>query len=37
MWLPGSLLKGYLHALFMRLGVGKNAGTVSECEWVGLD
>ena len=25
---------GYLHALFIRLGVGANAGTVSECEWV---
>jgi hypothetical protein len=28
---------GYLHALFIRLGVGAGAGTVSECEWVHLD
>lgn len=25
---------GYLHALFLRLGVGDIAGTVPECEWV---
>jgi hypothetical protein len=25
---------GYTHALFLRLGVGAGAGTVSECEWV---
>lgn len=25
---------GYLHALFLRLGVGESAGTVSECQWV---
>lgn len=25
---------GYLHALFLRLGVGKIAGTVPECQWV---
>jgi hypothetical protein len=25
---------GYLHALFLRLGVGKSAGCVLECEWV---
>ena len=25
---------GYLHALFLRLGVGDNIGTVSECQWV---
>jgi len=25
---------GYNHALFLRLGVGKMAGTVTECEWV---
>jgi hypothetical protein len=25
---------GYLHALFLRLGVGAASGTVSECEWV---
>lgn len=25
---------GYIHGLFLRLGVGENAGTVSECEWV---
>jgi hypothetical protein len=25
---------GYKHALFMRLGVNTDAGTVSECEWV---
>lgn len=25
---------GYVHALFVRLGVGKDSGTVSECEWV---
>ena len=25
---------GYIHALFLRLGVGEKAGTVSECEWV---
>jgi hypothetical protein len=25
---------GYRHALFIRLGVGTNAGAVSECEWV---
>ena len=25
---------GYLHALFLRLGVGDNLGTVSECQWV---
>jgi hypothetical protein len=25
---------GYRHALFIRLGVGKKAGSVSECEWV---
>jgi hypothetical protein len=25
---------GYGHALFIRLGVGRNAGIVSECEWV---
>lgn len=24
----------YSHALFVRLGVGANAGTVSECEWI---
>jgi len=24
----------YRHALFIRLGIGKTAGTVSECEWV---
>jgi hypothetical protein len=26
----------YRHALFIRLGVGKTAGTVSECEWVSI-
>jgi hypothetical protein len=25
---------GYAHALFIRLGIGKGTGTVSECEWV---
>ncbi len=25
---------GYAHALFVRLGVGKESGTISECEWV---
>ncbi|MDD5385425.1 MAG: hypothetical protein PHG89_11175 [Gallionella sp.] len=25
---------GYAHALFIRLGVGKDSGTVSECEWI---
>ncbi len=25
---------GYHHALFIRLGTGKNAGSASECEWV---
>ena len=25
---------GYAHALFVRLGVGKDSGTISECEWV---
>lgn len=25
---------GYKHGLFLRLGVGENAGSVSECEWV---
>lgn len=25
---------GYRHALFIRLGVKKNAGLISECEWV---
>lgn len=25
---------GYLHALFLRLGVENGAGTVSECQWV---
>lgn len=25
---------GYLHALFLRLGVGDTAGTVPECQWV---
>ncbi len=25
---------GYSHALFIRLGIGPDAGTVSECEWV---
>lgn len=25
---------GYAHALFVRIGVGNSAGTVSECEWV---
>lgn len=25
---------GYLHALFLRLGVGAGLGKVSECEWV---
>jgi hypothetical protein len=25
---------GYIHGLFLRLGVGENAGSVSECEWV---
>ena len=25
---------GYTHALFIRLGVGASAGSVSECEWV---
>jgi hypothetical protein len=25
---------GYHHALFIRLGVGHDAGTLSECEWV---
>lgn len=25
---------GYTHALFVRLGVGKDSGTISECEWV---
>jgi len=25
---------GYSHALFIRLGVGAGAGTVSDCEWV---
>jgi hypothetical protein len=25
---------GYRHALFIRLGVGEGAGTVTECEWV---
>jgi hypothetical protein len=25
---------GYSHALFIRLGVGRDAGLVSECEWV---
>ena len=27
---------GYVHALFLRLGVGKQSGTVLECEWVHL-
>ncbi len=25
---------GYIHALFLRLGFGDSAGTVSECQWV---
>jgi len=25
---------GYSHALFLRLGTGADAGTVSECEWI---
>ena len=25
---------GYLHTLFLRLGVGEKSGLVSECEWV---
>lgn len=25
---------GYVHALFVRLGVGEDSGTISECEWV---
>ena len=25
---------GYLHAFFLRLGVGSTAGTVPECQWV---
>jgi hypothetical protein len=27
---------GYRHALFMRFGVGDEAGTVLECEWVNI-
>lgn len=25
---------GYQHALFIRFGVGENAGSIAECEWV---